>query len=196
MNCCFPPALRLFPVCLFSSARRWCGCRRTKVMWCLCSSVVKMMTRCVQICFFRLQLVSWHPRAKNASSLPAQTLSALLHMLLRTELGSVVSTRLLTTSKLLSGNKETTGFRVKLLDYRQRKEPWEQMDVHSGECKVTTHSSVPRLLRCVRSKHTRGGTFSAASRLAGSRPWIPGSQRRRCVCCRPVSTFVFPLWRF
>lgn len=32
---------------------------------------------------------------------------------------------------------------------------------------VTTHSSVPRLLRCVRSKHTRGGTFSAASRLAG-----------------------------
>lgn len=58
---------------------------------------------------------------------------------------------------------------------------------------VTTHSSVPRLLRCVRSKHTRGGTFSAASRLAGSRPWIPGSQRRRCVCCRPLSTSVFPL---
>lgn len=57
---------------------------------------------------------------------------------------------------------------------------------------VTTHSSVPRLLRCVRSKHTRGGTFSAASRLAGSRPWIPG-RRWRCVCCRPLSTFVFPL---
>lgn len=57
---------------------------------------------------------------------------------------------------------------------------------------VTTHSSVPRLLRCVRSKHTRGGTFSAASRLAGSRPWIPG-RRWRCVCCRPLSTSVFPL---
>lgn len=77
-------------------------------------------------------------------------------MLPRTELGSVVSTRLLRTSKLFSGNKENRGFRLKLLDCRRRKESWEQMDCTAGREYKTLSALHP-------SSHISDDTFFCSS---------------------------------
>lgn len=60
----------------------------------------------------------------------------------------------------------------------------------NGNTDSETFSSLPPLSRCFRSKHTRGGTFSSPSWLAGWCARIPGPQRRRWVFYSPLFSLV------